>query len=77
MAIDIPAQERQSSGYQKADRMQSEGGIFIATDGKKAAVVMLKCETDFRRRSDNFVKVGRCWHRRCMTRVRRIRDCRR
>ncbi len=58
MAIDILRKKGKAQAIKKADRMQSEGGIFIATDGKKAAVVMLKCETDFVGRSDNFVKVG-------------------
>lgn len=58
MAIDILRKKGKAQAVKKADRAQSEGAIFIATDGKKAALVQVKCETDFVGRSEVFVKFG-------------------
>jgi elongation factor Ts len=38
----------------KADRETSEGGIKIITEGGKAAVLSIACETDFLANSDKF-----------------------
>ncbi len=58
LAIDILRKKGKAQAVKKGDRVQSEGAIFIATDGKKAALVQAKCETDFVGRSDVFVKFG-------------------
>lgn len=57
-AIEILRKKGQAQAVKKADRVQGEGGIFVSSDGKRAALVFLKCETDFVARSDNFVKLG-------------------
>lgn len=57
-AIELLRKKGKAQAVKKADRAQSEGAIFIATDGKKAALVQVKCETDFVGRSDVFVKFG-------------------
>lgn len=58
LAIDILRKKGKAQAVKKADREQSEGAIFIATDGAKAALVQVKCETDFVGRSEVFVKFG-------------------
>lgn len=58
LAIDILRKKGKAQAVKKADRMQSEGAIFIASDGKKAALVQVKCETDFVGRSEVFTKFG-------------------
>lgn len=58
LAIEILRKKGKAQAVKKADRVQSEGGIFIASDGKKAALVQVKCETDFVGRSDVFLKFG-------------------
>ncbi len=57
-AIEILRKKGQAQAVKKGDRAQGEGGIFIASDGKKAALVVVKCETDFVGRSDAFLKLG-------------------
>ncbi len=57
-AIDVLRKKGQAQAVKKADRQQSEGGIFIATDGKKAALVFVKSETDFVSRSEAFQSLG-------------------
>jgi len=42
---------------QRTDRENTEGAVAIAVAGNVAAVVELKCETDFVAKSDGFVKV--------------------
>lgn len=58
VAIDILRKKGKAQAIKKADRAQSEGAIFIATSEGKAAVVQVKCETDFVGRSDVFVNFG-------------------
>ncbi len=58
LAIDVLRKKGKAQAVKKADRTQSEGAISIATDGKKAALVQVKCETDFVGRSEVFVKIG-------------------
>lgn len=57
-AIEILRKKGQAQAVKKAARAQSEGGIFVASDGKKAALVFVKSETDFVSRSDVFQKLG-------------------
>ena len=57
-AIDILRKKGRSQAVKKADRLQGEGGIFIASDDSKAALVGIRCETDFVARSDVFRALG-------------------
>ena len=58
LAIDILRKKGKAQAVKKADRAQSEGAIFIAASANKAAVVQVKCETDFVGRSEVFQKFG-------------------
>lgn len=58
LAIEVLRKRGKAQAVKKGDRVQSEGAIFIATDGKKAALVQVKCETDFVGRSEVFVQFG-------------------
>ncbi len=57
-AIEILRKKGQAQAVKKADRSQSEGGVFVATNDKKAALVAVKCETDFVGRSEKFIQLG-------------------
>ncbi|HRH93229.1 MAG TPA: translation elongation factor Ts [Candidatus Peribacteria bacterium] len=57
-AIEILRKKGQAQAVKKATRDQREGGIFIASSDKKAALVFVKCETDFVARSEPFLKLG-------------------
>ncbi len=57
-AIELLRKKGIANAVKKADRTQSEGAIFIAENGAKAAVITVKCETDFVARSDDFLKMG-------------------
>lgn len=57
-AIEILRKRGMAQAVKKADRDQTEGAFFIASSGAKAAVVQLKCETDFVARSDDFIAMG-------------------
>lgn len=57
-AIEILRKRGLSQAAKKADREQSEGAIFIASNGKKASLVLLKCETDFVARDAGFRALG-------------------
>ena len=67
-AIELLRKRGLSQAVKKADRDQTEGAIFIAegpgpsdpAGGRagKAALIVLKCETDFVGRSDAFVALG-------------------
>jgi elongation factor Ts len=58
-AIEILRKRGQAQAVKKADREQSEGGIFISEGGGKASLVFLKSETDFVSRSEGFQALGR------------------
>ncbi len=57
-AIEILRKRGIAQAVKKADRAQSEGAIFIAENGSVAAIVVLKCETDFVARNPDFVMLG-------------------
>lgn len=57
-AIDLLRKKGKAQAVKKADRLQSEGAIFIASGAGKAALVQVKCETDFVGRSDVFTAFG-------------------
>lgn len=56
--MDLAIEELRKKGLakaaKKADRETLEGGIHIHTDGGKASVVSISCETDFLANSDKF-----------------------
>jgi elongation factor Ts len=59
-AIEILRKRGIAQAAKKATRDQAEGCVFIAEEGdKRAAVVLLKCETDFVARDDNFQALGK------------------
>lgn len=58
-AIEILRKRGIATAAKKAGRDQSEGLVFIEQSGTKAAVVTLKCETDFVARDSNFQNVGK------------------
>ncbi len=57
-AIEILRKRGIAQAVKKAARAQAEGALFIAQNADKAAIVGLKCETDFVGRSDAFVALG-------------------
>ncbi len=57
-AIELLRKSGEAQAVKKADREQSEGGIFSASGKGKAVLVAVKCETDFVGRSENFIKLG-------------------
>ncbi|TSC58522.1 MAG: elongation factor T [Candidatus Peregrinibacteria bacterium Greene0416_19] len=57
-AIEILRKRGIAQAVKKADREQHEGAIFIAQGNKKAALLLLRCETDFVARSDDFIAMG-------------------
>lgn len=58
-AIELLRKRGLSQAAKKAARDQSEGLVFLAENAGKAAVVMLRCETDFVARDDNFQAAGK------------------
>ena len=58
-AIEILRKRGLSQAAKKADREQSEGAIFVASTPSKAALVLLKCETDFVARDSGFQAMGK------------------
>jgi elongation factor Ts len=58
-AIEILRKRGEAQVVKKADRAQGEGYIFLAEGSGKAALVMLRCETDFVSRSDAFQVIGK------------------
>ncbi|MDD5055873.1 MAG: translation elongation factor Ts [Candidatus Peribacteraceae bacterium] len=59
LAIELLRKKGKAQAVKKADRVQTEGAIFIAKTDTKAALVQVRCETDFVGRSDVFLKFGR------------------
>ncbi|MEK7218034.1 MAG: translation elongation factor Ts, partial [Patescibacteria group bacterium] len=47
-----------AQAVKKADRTQHEGALFVAQNERKAALVSLKCETDFVARNADFTSFG-------------------
>lgn len=58
-AIEILRKRGIATAAKKAGRDQSEGLVFLEQSGNKAAIVTLKCETDFVARDGNFQSVGK------------------
>ncbi|MDD4287764.1 MAG: translation elongation factor Ts [Candidatus Peribacteraceae bacterium] len=57
-AIEILRKRGIAQVAKKAARDQFEGLVFLAQKADKAALVLLKCETDFVARDENFRKAG-------------------
>ncbi len=57
-AIELLRKRGLSQAAKKAAREQAEGLAFIAEDSSKIAIVLMRCETDFVARDDNFQKTG-------------------
>lgn len=57
-AIEILRKRGIAQAAKKAARDQFEGLVFLAQKEEKAAVALLKCETDFVARDENFRKAG-------------------
>ena len=58
MAIEILRKKGKAQAVKKGDRVQTQGAIFVASTPSKAALVLVKCETDFVARSDRFLAFG-------------------
>lgn len=54
-AVEIIRKKGQAVANKRADKEASEGCVLSGTKGNFAAVVALKCETDFVAKNDNFV----------------------
>ncbi|MFC0877659.1 translation elongation factor Ts [Saccharicrinis sp. FJH2] len=54
-AVEIIRKKGQLVASKRADKEASEGCVLSGTNGNFAAVVALKCETDFVAKNDNFV----------------------
>ncbi|OGJ53800.1 translation elongation factor Ts [Candidatus Peribacteria bacterium RIFCSPHIGHO2_02_FULL_49_16] len=57
-AIDILKKRGMTQAVKKAGRAQTEGLIFGAQEGNKAAILLLGCETDFVAKEDAFRDAG-------------------
>lgn len=57
-AIEILRKRGLSQAAKKADRDQKEGLVFIKETAGKAAIVLIRCETDFVARDATFQEVG-------------------
>lgn len=58
-AIELLRKRGLSQAAKKAAREQAEGLAFLAEGADKVAVVLLRCETDFVARDDNFQTTGK------------------
>lgn len=58
IAIEILRKRGLAQAVKKADRDQRDGAVFLAQSGNRAAMVLLKCETDFVSRGDAFRALG-------------------
>lgn len=58
MAIEILRKRGIAQAAKKADRAQGEGLVFVKEDDTKCAMCILRCETDFVARDDNFASTG-------------------
>jgi elongation factor Ts len=59
-AIDYLRKKGQKVAVNRSDKEAKEGYIYarITADGKRGAIIMLNCETDFVAKNDDFVKFG-------------------
>jgi len=57
-AIEILRKRGIAQAAKKAERAQAEGIVFQKEEGSKSAMFILRCETDFVARDENFRKTG-------------------
>jgi len=57
-ARDILRKAGEKDAAKKSDRETGEGAIFMAKEDGKAAVIQIRCETDFVARDENFSTAG-------------------
>ena len=57
-ATQILREKGLSKAAKRSDRDNADGAVAIAQDGNKAAIVLLKSETDFSAKSEDFVAVA-------------------
>lgn len=57
-AIEILRKRGIAQAAKKADRAQSQGLVFLKEEGNKVAMFVLRCETDFVARDENFQSTG-------------------
>lgn len=57
-AIELLRKRGIAQAAKKAERAQAEGIVFQKEEGSKCAMLVLRCETDFVARDDNFRKTG-------------------
>jgi elongation factor Ts len=57
-ALELLRKRGEAQSAKKADREQSEGLVFAASNDVKATLVFIKCETDFVARDDGFQEMG-------------------
>ncbi len=57
-ATQILREKGLSKAAKRSDRENAEGAVALAQDGNKVAVVLLRSETDFSAKSDDFVAVA-------------------
>jgi len=60
-AIDLLRKKGQKIASKRADRDATEGVVLskISTDGKKAVIITLNCETDFVAKNEDFIAFGK------------------
>ncbi|MGL5262679.1 MAG: translation elongation factor Ts [Bacteroides sp.] len=56
-AMEIIRKKGQAVAAKRSDRDASEGCVLAKTTGKYAAILALKCETDFVAKNDDFIKL--------------------
>ncbi|MCK5021411.1 MAG: translation elongation factor Ts [Candidatus Peribacteraceae bacterium] len=57
-AIEALRKRGAASATKKAERDQSEGSIFLCEENEKAALIFLRCETDFVSSNKDFIALG-------------------
>ncbi len=56
LAIELLRKKGEAKAAERGDRITSNGVVAIATDGSKAAMLALACETDFVAKNTDFLK---------------------
>ncbi len=57
-AIELLRKRGIAQAAKKADREQGEGLVFLKEEGSRSVMCILRCETDFVARDENFAKTG-------------------
>lgn len=56
-AIDLLRKKGEAKSAERSERATNNGAVVIKSDGNKAAMLMLLCETDFVSRGDDFISL--------------------